>query len=156
MKTKKQSRRRWAVLLRRRPVRLANGRPGGGWTDEFEVICRDCGDNPDLDYREVSPELQRIRGPYRIEAGVAACERHARLPPTPYGQDGPAGPAPRPGFCRARVSVRGRQRCITGPLSSGQGNRYFFFDFLFFFLSFLLFLATRITPLPSVYRSTKR
>ena len=27
-------------------------------------------------------------------------------------------------------------------------NRYFFFDFLFFFLSFLLFLAMCITPLP--------
>ena len=55
---------------------------------------------------------------------------------------------------RPRVSVCGRQRYIAGPLSSGQGNRYFFFPFLFF-LFFLLFLATCITPLPDLCGSTK-
>ncbi len=50
---------------------MVEGRPEGGYTDVFEVICCDCGDHPYLDYREVSPELQRIRGPYPMEAGVA-------------------------------------------------------------------------------------
>ena len=48
----------------------------GGYTNVFEIICCDCGDHPDLDYREVSPELQRIRGPYPIVAGVVAYEEH--------------------------------------------------------------------------------
>ena len=54
-------------------------RPEGGYTDVFEVICCNCGDHPYLDYREVSPELQRIRGPYPMEAGVAAYEEHIGL-----------------------------------------------------------------------------
>ena len=42
----------------------------------YELVCCDCGDHPYLDYREVSPGLQQIRGPYPIAAGVAAYERH--------------------------------------------------------------------------------
>jgi hypothetical protein len=61
------------------PVRIVQGRPEGGYTDAYELICCDCGDNPDLDYRDVSPELRRIRGPYLIAAGVAAYGRHIRL-----------------------------------------------------------------------------
>jgi hypothetical protein len=60
------------VVLRRQPARIVAGRPEGGYTNVFEIVCCDCGDQPDLDYREVSPELQRIRGPYPIAAGVAA------------------------------------------------------------------------------------
>ena len=45
----------------------------------FEVICCDCGDHPYLDYRGVSPELQRIRSPYPMEAGLAAYEKHIGL-----------------------------------------------------------------------------
>jgi hypothetical protein len=44
----------WTVVLRRRPTRIVEGRPEGGYTDEFEIICCDCGDDPGLDYREVS------------------------------------------------------------------------------------------------------
>ena len=62
-----------------RPVRLVDGRVQGGYTNVFELICCDCGDHPDLDYREVSPELQRIRGPYPIAVGVAAYEEHLDL-----------------------------------------------------------------------------
>jgi hypothetical protein len=68
----------WTMVLRRRPARIVAGRPEGGYTDAFEVICCDCGDHPDLDYRDVSAELQRIRGPYPIVAGIAAYEEHAR------------------------------------------------------------------------------
>jgi len=42
----------------------------------FEIICCDCGDDPGLDYRDVSPGLRRLRGPYPIAAGVAAYEKH--------------------------------------------------------------------------------
>ena len=69
----------WTVVLRRQPARIVEGRPEGGYTDEFEVICCDCGDHPGQDYSEVAPELQRIRGPYPIADGVAAYEKHLGL-----------------------------------------------------------------------------
>ena len=56
----------WTLVLGRQPVRLVAGHPEGGYTDAYELICCDCGDDPDLDYRDVSLELQRIRGPYRF------------------------------------------------------------------------------------------
>ena len=71
--------RHWTLVLRRRPARLVQGRPEGGYTDTYELICSDCGDDPDLDYREVSPRLRRIRGPYSIAAGVTSYNRHFRL-----------------------------------------------------------------------------
>jgi alkylhydroperoxidase/carboxymuconolactone decarboxylase family protein YurZ len=69
----------WTVVLRRQPARIVEGRPEGGYTDMFELICCDCGDDPDLDYREVSPKLQLVRGPYPIAAGVAAYTQHVKL-----------------------------------------------------------------------------
>jgi hypothetical protein len=78
---------RWTLVLRRQPVHLVGGRPEGGYTDAYELICCDCGDDPDLDYRDVSPDLQRIRGPYRFAAGIEAYGQHDRLqhgqPPFP-------------------------------------------------------------------------
>ena len=62
----------WTAVLRRQPARIVEGRPEGGYTDLFEIICCDCGDHPYLDYSEVSPELQRIRGPYPMADGIAA------------------------------------------------------------------------------------
>jgi hypothetical protein len=69
----------WTVVLRRQPDRIVEGRLEGGYTDAFQIICRDCGDHPDQDYSEVAPELQRIRGPYPIAGGVAAYEKHLGL-----------------------------------------------------------------------------
>ena len=66
----------WTLVLRRQPVRIVQGRPEGGYTDVFELICCDCGDHPDLDYRDISPEFQRIRGPYPIVVGIAAYGEH--------------------------------------------------------------------------------
>ncbi len=66
----------WTATLRRQPVRMVGGHAEGGYTDEFEIVCCDCGDDPALDYREVSPELQRIRGPYPMSDGVAAYMKH--------------------------------------------------------------------------------
>ena len=77
----------WTVVLRRQPVHLMEGCPEGGYTDDYELVCCDCGDDPDLDYRDVSPELQRIRGPYRFSAGIEAYGQHDMLqhgpPPIP-------------------------------------------------------------------------
>jgi hypothetical protein len=98
----------WTAALRRRPVRIAQGRPEGGYTEEFEIVCCDCGDDPDLDYRQVSPELQQIRGPYPIAAGITAYVKHARRHPTPQRTQQPAG-------CVT-------QRLLTGPGSYGSGS----------------------------------
>ena len=68
----------WTVVLRRQPVHLVEGRPEGGYTDSYELICCDCGDDPELDYRDVSADLQRIRGPYTVSAGIAAYGQHVR------------------------------------------------------------------------------
>ena len=68
----------WTVVLRRQPVRMVKGRVEGGYTDVFELICCDCGDDPGLDYREVAPRLRRVRGPYPVADGVAAYEQHRR------------------------------------------------------------------------------
>jgi len=48
----------------------------GGYTDVFELICGECGDHPYVDYRDIPPRLQRIRGPYMLEAGLRAYEEH--------------------------------------------------------------------------------
>jgi hypothetical protein len=53
----------WTVVLRRQSARMVDGQPQGGYTDAFELIGCDCGDDPDLDYRDVPPLLQQIRGP---------------------------------------------------------------------------------------------
>ena len=58
--------------LRRQP----DGRAEGGYTGAFELVCGDCGDHLYLDYSEVSPRLRRIRGPYTMQAGLAAYEEH--------------------------------------------------------------------------------
>ena len=63
-------------FLRRQPVRIVEGSSEGGYTSVFEVICCDCGDNPYLDYSEVSAWFQRLRGPYELHEGLAAYERH--------------------------------------------------------------------------------
>jgi hypothetical protein len=66
----------WTVVLRRQPVHLVEGRPQGGYTDLYELVCCDCGDDPELDYRDVSAALQLIRGPYTVSAGISAYGRH--------------------------------------------------------------------------------
>jgi hypothetical protein len=66
------------ATLRRRPARIVQG-VERGYTDAFELICRECGDHPYLDYSEIPPRLQRIRGPYTMRAGLAAYEKHLGL-----------------------------------------------------------------------------
>ena len=72
------------VVLRRQPVRMVDGRVKGGYTGMYEVICPSCGDHSYLDYSEISPRLQSLRGPYRLEAGLAVFHKHQGIPwPTP-------------------------------------------------------------------------
>ena len=52
----------WTVVLRRQPVHLMEGRPEGGYTDAYELVCCDCGDDPDLDYRDVSRDFSESAG----------------------------------------------------------------------------------------------
>lgn len=65
----------WASL-RRQPIQMVRGRAEGGYTGRFEVICPDCGDHPRMEYGEVIPRLQKLRGPYSLKDGLAAYERH--------------------------------------------------------------------------------
>jgi hypothetical protein len=71
----------WTLVLRRQPPDIAAGRPEGGYSSMFEIVCCYCGDHPDLDYRDVSPKLQRIRGPYPVAAGVVAYGNRLRRHP---------------------------------------------------------------------------
>jgi hypothetical protein len=75
----------WTVVLRRRPARIVAGRTENGYTGEFELICCHCGDDPDLDDRQVPPELQRIRGPYPMAAGITEFVKHTEWHPRPQG-----------------------------------------------------------------------
>jgi hypothetical protein len=68
------------AVLRSQPVLIVDGRVEGGHTGAFELICCECGDNPNLDYSQISPRLQQIRGPYTIAEGLAAYEQHLGLP----------------------------------------------------------------------------
>lgn len=65
----------WSVTLRRQPGSLSTGHAEGD-TSMFEIICRECGDDPALDHREISAELQQIRGPYTLSDGIDAFTRH--------------------------------------------------------------------------------
>ena len=67
------------VVLRGQPARIVEGRPEGSYTDAFEVIGCDCGDHQDLDYSGVTPERQRVRGPYPVTDGIAAYVKHFGL-----------------------------------------------------------------------------
>ena len=69
----------YTASLRRQPAHIEEGQVEGGYTGVFELICPECGDHPYLDYCEISPWLQRIRGPYTMRAGLAAYEKHRGL-----------------------------------------------------------------------------
>jgi hypothetical protein len=73
------------AFVRRQPTRIVDGRVEGGYTGVFELICPGCGDNPYVDYSEVSPQLQRLRGPLTLEAALEAYDKHLMPPPGPNG-----------------------------------------------------------------------
>lgn len=82
------------AFVRRRPVRIVDGRMEGGYTDAYELICPGCGDHPYLDFGDVPAQLQRLRGSYVLTAAVAAYEEHLGLSSCP-GEDSPSGPGSR-------------------------------------------------------------
>ena len=67
------------AFLRNQRACIVDGCIEGGYTGVFELICPDCGDHRDLDYSEVSWRLQWLRGPYLLEAGLAAFHSHLGL-----------------------------------------------------------------------------
>lgn len=69
----------YTASVRRQPARIGQRQREGGYTGAFELICCECGDHLYLDYSEISPRLQRIRGPYTMRAGLAAYEKHLGL-----------------------------------------------------------------------------
>jgi hypothetical protein len=69
-----------AAFLRNQPVRSVDDHIHGGYNGVYELICPDCGDYPDLDYSEVVPRLQRLRGPRPIAEGLAAYHKHLGIP----------------------------------------------------------------------------
>jgi hypothetical protein len=109
MVTRDQPGHGWTVVLRRQPVRMVDGRPEGGYTDAFEIVCCDCGDHPDLDYSEIPPELRQVRGPYSVADGIAAYVAHVGR----YHQPAPAAgmePAPPAGREPAPAATMKRAR----------------------------------------------
>jgi hypothetical protein len=46
--THDQPRPDWTVVLRRRPARIVAGRADGGYTEQYEIVCCYCGDDPGL------------------------------------------------------------------------------------------------------------
>jgi len=73
------------AFVRRQPVRIADGRIEGGHSGVFELICPGCGDNPYVDYSEVPPRLQWLRGPRTLEAALKAYDKHLGPLPGPNG-----------------------------------------------------------------------
>jgi hypothetical protein len=67
------------AFVRRQPVRIVDGRLERGHTDVFELICPSCGDHPYLDYSEVPPRLQQLRGPGTLQAALDAYHQHLGL-----------------------------------------------------------------------------
>jgi hypothetical protein len=81
------------AFVRRRPVRIVDGRMEGGYTDEYELICPSCGDHPYLDFVDVPVQLQRLRGPYVLASAVAEYEEHLGLSSCP-DEGSPGGSYP--------------------------------------------------------------
>ncbi len=67
------------AVLRRQPAPVMAGQTDSGFAeayDAYEIVCLECGDDPGKDYRELPPQLQRLRGPYWLQPGLSAYELH--------------------------------------------------------------------------------
>jgi len=82
------------AFVRRQPARVVNGRFEGGYTGLFEVICPGCGDHPYLDYSEVPPRLQWLRGPRTLQGALAVYDKHLGAPGANGNGAGSLGPDP--------------------------------------------------------------
>ena len=70
------------AFVRRQPGRIVDGRFEGGYTGLFELICPGCGDHPYLDYAEIPPRLQWLRGPRTLRGALAVYDKHLGPPGT--------------------------------------------------------------------------
>jgi hypothetical protein len=73
------------AFVRRQPARIVDGRVEGGYTGILELICPGCGDNPYVDYSEIPPRLQWLRGPRTLKAALEAYDKHLGPFPGPNG-----------------------------------------------------------------------
>jgi hypothetical protein len=86
-----------AAFMRNQPACIADGHIHGGYNGVYELICPDCGDDPDLNYLEVTPQLQWLRGPRTLIGALTAYHKHLGIP---WAEDAAeSGPS---GICRAR------------------------------------------------------
>jgi len=81
-----------AAFLRNQPARIVDGQIHGGYNGVYELICPNCGDDPDLDYLQVAPPIQWLRGPRPIAEGLAAYHQHLGKPWAEKGRAGSSGP----------------------------------------------------------------
>ena len=88
MAIRDQPRGGWTVVLRRRPARIVDGRADGPYTDAFEIICCNCGDDPDLDYSAVSPSFSWSAGHTRSRRASAHTKRTSGCTPRPGRRTG--------------------------------------------------------------------
>ena len=104
--------------MRRQPARIVDGCFDGRFTGVFELICPGCGDHPYLDYTEVPPRLQWLRGPRALAAALAAYHKHIGASPRPdedrTGSLGPASGKERRGTRAAAGAVSGPRRMRAG------------------------------------------
>jgi hypothetical protein len=98
----------WMIGLRRRPAGLSVNHQDGG-ADMFEIVCRMCGDDPALDYRQVSAELRQIRGCYPLRIGLVLFFQHQEFHDRADRRSGFR--LPRSG---RQVADRPSQGCATG------------------------------------------
>lgn len=105
--------------LRRQPAHIVAGRMEGSYTSAFELICPSCGDHPYLDYSEVPPQLQRLRGPRTLQAGLAAYDEHLGLLPRPH-KDRSASPDAG-GAQKAQPGRRGQEQKTALPRAPAGG-----------------------------------
>lgn len=96
------------AFVRLQPARIVDGRFEGGYTGLFELICPGCGDHPYLDYSEITPRLQWLRGPRTLQAALAAYDKHL-APPGTNGDSarslGAGYAKPRPGGCTSMITA---------------------------------------------------
>lgn len=78
------------AFVRCQPDRIVDGRFEGGTTGLFELICPCCGDHPYVDYSEVPPRLQWLRGPRTLQMALAVYDKH--LGPSGTDSAGRLGP----------------------------------------------------------------
>jgi hypothetical protein len=80
--------RRWAVE-RTLAARIVDGRPEGGYTDNFELICCRCGDDPDGVTARSQPSFRQSAGPTCVRRALRHI-KHVRRHPQSAGTTNPA------------------------------------------------------------------